>query len=70
MSWGCFDIMRCKKCGYEYRVENDTISSGVFIRSSCPMCKGEVKKISSNSMLTEMNKQKDLFKNRKKRVNL
>lgn len=68
MSWGCFDVMRCKKCGYEYRVELDTLSSN--IETVCPKCKSDGEIIDSNSMLSAMNKQKELFKKRKKRISL
>lgn len=70
MSWGCFDVMRCKKCGYEYRVELDTLSSNKAILTICPKCKSEGEIIDSNSMLTAMNKQRELFKKRKKRISL
>lgn len=66
MSWGCFNVMKCKKCGYEYIVENDTLSLNMSASDNCPICKSEGEVISSNSMLTAMNRQKELFKNRKK----
>lgn len=70
MSWGCFDVVRCKKCGYEYRVELDTISSNIATPTICPKCKSDGEIIGSNSMLNAMNKQRELFKKRKKRISL
>lgn len=69
MSWGCFNVMKCKKCGYEYIVENDTLSLNMA-SDNCPICKSEGEVISTNSMLTAMNRQKELFKSRKKRCDL
>lgn len=70
MSWGCLNVMRCKECGYEYQTEIDTLSSNIVTETRCPICKGEGEVLSSNSMITAMNKQKELFKNRKKRIHL
>ena len=70
MSWGCFNVMKCKKCGYEYIVENDTLSINMSTFGNCPICKSEGEVISTNSMLTAMNRQKELFKSRKKRCDL
>jgi Zn finger protein HypA/HybF involved in hydrogenase expression len=69
MSWGCFNVMKCKKCGHEYKVEVSTLSL-YENKSKCPKCDSKAIKINTQSMLDEMNRQTELFKTRKKRLTL
>lgn len=70
MSWGCYSVLKCNKCGTEYIVEEDTLNLNTPLYNKCPKCHSDGTVISTNSMITSMNKQKLLFKNRKKRCKL
>lgn len=68
MSWGHYSIMKCKKCGKMYEVEESTLIMANSGYDKCPICHSDGELMSSRSILDVMNEQNEKFKNRKKRV--
>lgn len=68
MSWESYTLMKCKKCGKVYEVEDSTLIMNMKGYDRCPVCRSEGEIVSSKSMLDVMNKQSEKFKKRKKRV--
>ena len=68
MSWGNYSLMKCKRCGKVYEVEESTLIISDSDYDKCPICHSEGEEISNRSMLDVMNEQSQKFKKRKKRV--
>lgn len=68
MSWGSYTLMKCKKCGKIYEVENSTLIMNQTDCDKCPVCHSEGEIVSSRSILDVMNEHSEKFKKRKKRV--
>lgn len=68
MSWESYTLMKCKKCGKVYEVEDSTLIMNMKGYDGCPVCRSEGEIVSSKSMLDVMNEQSEKFKKRKKRV--
>ena len=68
MSWGSYTLMKCKKCGKVYEVEDSTLIINQTDYNKCPACHSEGEIVSSRSILDVMNEQSEKFKKRKKRV--
>ena len=68
MSWGCYCLMKCIKCGKEYQVEESTLVINQNDYDKCPICHSSGKIISQRSILDAMKEQDEKFKKRKKRI--
>lgn len=68
MSWESYSLMKCKKCGKVYEVEESTLIINQTGYDKCPLCHSDGEVISHRSMLDVMNEQSEKFKKRKKRV--
>ena len=68
MSWGSYTLMKCKKCGKVYEVEDSTLIMNQTDYNKCPVCHSEGEIVSSRSILDVMNEQSEKFKKHKKRV--
>lgn len=68
MSWGSYSLMKCKKCGKVYEVEESTLIINREGYDKCPLCHSDGELISNRSMMDVMNEQSEKFKKRKKRV--
>lgn len=65
MSWGSYTLMKCKKCGKAYEVEDSTLIMNQTDYNKCPVCHSEGE-VSSRSILDVMNEQSEKFNKRKK----
>lgn len=66
MSWESYTLMKCKKCGKVYEVEDSTLIMNMKGYDRCPVCRSEGETVSSKSILDVMNEQsKQLKKHRK-----
>lgn len=68
MSWESYTLMKCKKCGKVYEVEDSTLIMNQTDYDKCQVCHSEGEIVSSRSILDVMNEQSEKFKKRKKRV--
>lgn len=68
MSWENYSLMKCKKCGKVYEVEESTLFISDSDYDKCPICHSEGEEISNRSMLDVMNEQSEKFKKCKKRI--
>lgn len=68
MSWESYTLMKCKKCGKVYEVEDSTLIVNQTDYSKCPVCHSEGEIVSSRSILDVINEQSEKFKKHKKRV--
>lgn len=68
MSWENYSIMKCKKCGKMYEVEESTLIMVNSRYDKCPICHSDGELMSNRSILDVMNEHNEKFKNRKKRV--
>lgn len=68
MSWGSYSLMKCKKCGKEYIVEDSTLIINQKDYNKCPLCHSDGEPISSRSIINVMNEQSEKLKKRKKRI--
>lgn len=68
MSWGSYTLMKCKKCGKVYEVEDSTLIMNQTDYSKCPVCHFEGEVVSSKSVLDVMNEQSKKLKKHRKRV--
>lgn len=41
MSWGSYTLMKCKKCGKVYEVEDSTLIMNQTDYDKCPVCHSE-----------------------------
>ena len=53
MSWGSYTLMKCKKCGKVYEVEDSTLIMNQTDYNKCPVCHSEGEIVSSRSILDE-----------------
>lgn len=51
MSWENYSLMKCKKCGKVYEVEESTLFISDSDYDKCPICHSEGEEISNRSML-------------------
>lgn len=68
MSWESYTLMKCKKCGKVYEVENSTLIMNMKGYDRCPVCRSDGKVVSSKSVLDVMNEQSKKLKKHRKRV--
>lgn len=68
MSWGSYTLMKCKKCGKVYEVEDSTLIMNQTDYDKCPVCRSEGEIVSSKSILDVMNEQSKQLKKHRKRV--
>ena len=70
MSWGSYTLMKCKKCGKVYEIEDSTLIINRVGYDKCPICHSDGEVVSSKSVLDVMNEQSKKIKKHRKRVNL
>lgn len=68
MSWECYNKMKCNNCGFVFNVEESTLTMNTKDYNKCPKCHSEAHIVETNSVLEAIDKQKELFKKRKKRI--
>lgn len=68
MSWGSYMLMKCKKCGKVYEVEESTLIMNQKDYDKCPICHSDGNVISNRSMLDIMTEQSKKLKRHKKRI--
>lgn len=68
MSWGSYTLMKCKKCGKIYEIENSTLNINRVRYDKCPICHSDGEVVSSKSVLDVMNEQSKKLKKHRKRV--
>ena len=51
MSWESYTLMKCKKCGKVYEVEDSTLIMNMKGYDRCQVCRSEGEIVSSRSML-------------------
>lgn len=68
MSWGSYNLMKCKKCGNIYEIDNGTLTDSLQEYSKCPICHSEGFLIAHRSMSDVIDEHHSKFQKRKKRV--
>ena len=68
MSWGSYTLMKCKKCGKIYEIEDSTLIINRAGYDKCPICHSDGEVVSSKSVLDMMNEQSKKLKKHRKRV--
>lgn len=68
MAWESYSLMKCKKCGKMYEVEESTVIIAKNDYNKCPLCHFDGERVSRRSMLDVMNEQHEKFKGRKRRT--
>lgn len=55
MSWGSYTLMKCKKCGKIYEIEDSTLIINQVGYDKCPICHSDGEVVTSKSVLDVMN---------------
>jgi excinuclease UvrABC ATPase subunit len=69
MSWEYSTKRKCEKCGFEYNVEESTLTNMITNYDICPKCRGKGNVISSRSVDDAINEAIEIIKNRRKTKN-
>lgn len=70
MSWENYSLMKCKKCGHLYEVEESSLIINETRYDKCPLCNSDGEFLSNRSILDVMNEQRENFKIRKNNKNM
>lgn len=68
MSWGSYNLMKCKKCGNIYEVDEGTLTNSLSEYNKCPICHSEGLLIAHRSMSDVIDEHHSKFQKRKKRA--
>lgn len=68
MSWGSYTLMKCKKCGKIYEIEDGTLNINRVGYDKCPICHSDGEVVSSKSVSDVMNEQSKKLKKHRKRM--